>query len=793
MNFVEKDFKETIENNFLTYANYVILNRAIPDVRDCLKLSTKQILMGQYVEGITPNNKMIKANKSTSAAMTHFYVHGDASAAGTLIRMGKPFAMRYVLEEVQGNKGTLTSPSNHAADRYLEMRMSPLAYQMMETIDKNSIEEWQDNFDMTEKYPRVFPSLGYYNICNGIQGIRVGIATSIPQFNIKDVNNAIIKLIKNPDCNFDEIYCPVDFATGGIIINESEVKESLKEGKGKSIRIRANVEFDREENFLKVTEMPYGVYTNTICEQLAEIMENNPNCGIERYVDATGLSVDLRIYLTKNANYEKVLKMLYKNTSLESSYSINMIMLEDGKKPKVFGWKEALLSYIKHIRIVKKREINYTINKIEERLEILNIYKKVCDNLDFVIDTIKNNYDTDKIKKDLSEKLNITIKQTDTILNMRLQKISRMETESIYKEYDNLSLELEKLLNIIKNQSEIDKILIKELNNTIQKFGDERRTVNIDLNINSENNDIIEKKNYLVSLTNQNTLYLIEDSSLLNQKRKSVGNKLKLDKNEYVIETLKLETNEHILCLSNQGRAFSIFDKEENEKLLLSNYLNLNDNEKITKIICYNNNNLKNKKLIFVTKNGIIKATNLSEYNSVRKSGIIAIKLKEEKDEVRDMIISDSEDKDVILFTKFGYAVRFSIDSIPTTNRNSIGVIGSKLKNDDEIVSLCLVDKSKNDKILLVTQLGYGKIINSNEITRGSRGNRGASVIKLEDSDLLVKGKYLKNNKENIVLSNDINNLKLKITEIPTLSKTAKGTCLIKQKDNQKISDFIFI
>ena len=330
------NMKKIIEESFSQYAGAVLQSRALVDVRDCIKPSARQIFYCLYTDKFLPSKPFKKTLKAIGSA-ARMYIHGDSSCEGVIMRAGQPFAMRYPLIEIEGNEGNLMQSGNWAAPRYTASRLSKISEGLFNTIEKETINDWRDNYDDTEQYPTVLPSRGYYNIVNGTQGIGIGAASSIPQFNIRDVNKALETLLLNPDCSFDDIYCPPDFCTGGILLNEEEVKESLRNGRGNACKLRSVVEFDNKERCLIVTQIPYSVYTNTICGELENILndeEHNP--GIDRFNDLTGITPLIKIYLTKKATPERVLRYLYKNTSLQSHYGINMTMLEDGRFPKVF-------------------------------------------------------------------------------------------------------------------------------------------------------------------------------------------------------------------------------------------------------------------------------------------------------------------------------------------------------------------------------------------------------------------------------------------------------------------------
>ena len=334
--------KTIIEDSFAQYSAATIQSRALVDARDGLKPSARQIFYSMLLHKLTYDKAYKKTMNAVGMAMADYYIHGDSSCTGIIMRAGQNFAMRYPLVDIKGNGGSLIESGNYAAPRYTESRLSKITSILFEDIDKGTIDNWRDNYDNTKQYPSVLPSKGFYNLCNGSQGIATGIASSIPQFNLNELNNALINLIQNPDCDFDDIYCAPDFATGAILLNADEVKESLRVGNGPACKLRSVVEFDTAERCFVVKEIPYSVYTNTICKQLEELIESEENPGIERFNDLTGATPLIKIYLTKKANPDKVLKYLYKNTSLQYYYGINLTMLDGGKYPKVFTWREAL-------------------------------------------------------------------------------------------------------------------------------------------------------------------------------------------------------------------------------------------------------------------------------------------------------------------------------------------------------------------------------------------------------------------------------------------------------------------
>jgi DNA gyrase/topoisomerase IV subunit A len=369
--FIERDGLEVFSEEFLDFAGYNLQRRALPDSRDGLKWGARKLLHAQSLAKLTYNKPFKKAIKSVSQAMSFSYTHGDASAYGTFIRMAKPFAYRYPLQEVNGNYGTLINPNDHSASRYVELRGSKIASILLEDLEKDTIQEWEDTYDLEDKFPKVLPAKGFWNGVNGCISIGSGMSSSLPPLNLKEVNKAMIKLLWDPNINEKEIICLPDFPTGAIILNKDEVIESLINGTGSACKIRASIEWEPIEKCLIVKQMPYSTYTNTICSEIAFLMEEDEKCGIKDFVDYTGINPDLRIYLQKNASPEKIIKLLYKKTSLETFFSINMTVLDNGIYPVVMGQKQLFQSHIDHEKIIYRRGFEYDLRKIKARLHII--------------------------------------------------------------------------------------------------------------------------------------------------------------------------------------------------------------------------------------------------------------------------------------------------------------------------------------------------------------------------------------------------------------------------------------
>ena len=466
---------QTIEDSFTQYAGAVIQSRALVDVRDCVKPSARQIYWCLYTDKFTSDKPFKKTLKAVGSSM-RVYIHGDASCEGIIMRSGQPFSLRYPLVEVEGSYGNQTETGNWAASRYTSSRLSPLANYLIDETDKYTIDEWADNYDDTEQYPRVLSSLGFYNIVNGSFGIAVGLASSIPQFNLKEVNDAMIALLKDPDIDEDKIICLPDFATGGTIINKDEVIESLKKGTGKAAIIQAKIDYDEKDNCLVVSELPYGVYTNTICTELEKLAEKDDNFPIVRINDLTGEQVCIKLYLNKISKPQDIIEYLYQNTSLQSSYSINLTMLREGRFPQVYRWKDALIEHLQHESNVYTKMYQHLIAIYTDKLYTFAALIKAVQRIDEVVNIIKQASSTKEANKALQELLQIEEKYAKAILDMRLARLTKLELESLIDERDKVFAEKQRIANILSDKDLFIAEMIKRFKEVSKKFGDNRRT-----------------------------------------------------------------------------------------------------------------------------------------------------------------------------------------------------------------------------------------------------------------------------------------------------------------------------
>lgn len=771
---------EIVKQSFTQYAAAVIQSRALVDVRDGLKPSARQIFYCMDKYKYIAAKPFQKTMAAIGDAMKHFYIHGDSSCEGIIMRAGQLFAMRYPIVDIKGNGGTLLSSGNWAAPRYTEARLSKLATCLFTDINKETINEWRDNYADNEQYPAVLPTKGFYNIVNGGSGIATGMASSIPQFNIKEVNNALIHLLWNPDCDFSEIYCAPDFATGAILLNEGQVKESLKNGTGFACKLRSVIEYDTKERCLVVKEIPYGVYTNTICGELEKILLDEENPGIDRFNDLTGKTPLIKIYLTKTARPERIIKYLYKNTSLQSHYGINMTMLQDGRYPKVFGWKEALVEHLKHEKEVYTRAFEYDLKKIKDRLHIIEGLLKAIDVIDEVIATIKSSTSTAAANAALQKLLDIDEVQAKAILDIKLSRLAKLEIKKLVNEKEELEAEAKRIQAILDSEELLKREIEKGLREVADKFGDARRTQI--LNVEKEDEEPVEVKSLIVNLTNQNNVFIEETSLLYTTRRGSVGSKFKLDKNEYVTSCCNIQTTDNLLFFSDDGLYYSMLaaDLPYEKKSAIESFLPVKNSAKVTSMVALNNNT-ENEFVIFFTKNGLLKKTKLSEYNTKRSTGIKALEL-DGGDSIVSIIFTNT-DRVGMLSAKGQFLICETKD-IRAIGRISKGVKGIKL-NEGDYVTAAKVIPNEYTSIISITQNGLVKQIAKEEFTINGRYTKGSKIHKI-DEDIVVDFLPINLEKEIIVCSTKTQ-VKIAVSEIPLLSKQAAGVKSVKLKDDQNI------
>lgn len=792
MKIISKEIKEAVPEAYLPFSAYVIQTRALPDARDFLKSGDRYILWSQYFNKNTYDKNRKKGADIVGGVM-HWNPHGDSGIWGNIVRFAKPFSMRYPLEDAKGNVGTMTAGDDYAAPRYLELRSSELAAEFTRLIKKDTIDKWNINFTGEDKYPSVFPTL-FPNFVNGNTGIGVGCVSSIPSFNLKEAINSLKILVKNPDADYDEIYIAPDFPTGAVIINANEVKESLRTGRGKAVKLRAVLEYDDKENAIEVKEIPYQVFTNRIMGEIELAIEENRLSGIKSYYDGTDRScgkygTKIVIYLNKGVNVQKICRQLYKGTSLQSSFTICQLMLENGEKPKEYGLKEIMLSYLNHAMSCLKKSYIYDYKKLQKAILINEGYLVAIANIDDFVAHIKNANDEQEVITIFKEKYGLLEEQSKAIIELKLRRLMKLESLKINKDLEKQRVELKALDNLINNKEAFEESFIKELDRIENKWGDNRRTKLLNLDFSSEEEDAepIEKKELLIYYTNHNNIYTQESTTLITTRRGRKGSKIKLGKNEVIVQTINDNNLSELLAFTNTGKMYSTYTSELpiNAKINCSQLFELEDNEYITTLTTMERKE-KAKYLIFVTKNGIIKKTKTSEYQKKRGKSLKAINLKD-NDEVLNVYPMDNEK--IGFLTSDGNCIIIETENISPIGRAATGVKGIKLNDGAQVIDSQIVENQ--DKFLIaVSKKGYIKKMNLSDIGIATRGTKGKKIQKLDDSDITVKMLTI-NADCDIIINTKGRIIKINSSEISLLSRDAAGTKSMNLEENEQIQDML--
>ncbi len=649
------------------------------------------------------------------------------------------------------------------------MRLNKLGDKLFDGIDKESIDKWFMNFSDTEQYPAVLPSLGFYNIVNGTQGLAISISANIPQFNLKETNEAMIKLLWNPNIDFNEIYCEPDFISGATILNASQVKESLRKGSGEACKIRSTIKHDEKKRILNISEIPYGIFTETICKEIIKLTENEPDCGIDRVNDFTGATPNIVIYLKKDCDVEKLLNLLYKKTSLQSSYGINMIMLDKGTTPKCFGWREALQAHLEHEKEVRTKIHIYEIKMIDARIDIINGLLTAIDNIDETVNIIKNSDSKKEATDKLIKEFFLNQKQAEAILQMTLSRLINLEVQTLKEEKDKLLKQKSYHNAVLKDNILLYKEIEEDLRFVAEEYGDSRRTTCIDYDFSAEFKSLEQKKEIPettinIDFSNLGNFYAYEDGK---------NRTTKLQDDEVIIKTLKSTNKKPLYGFSSTGQMYIINSKELplGQKIAAAQLFGLSIGEKILNALTFVEET--NFKYIgFVTKTGMFKKTELSEYKKARRS-TSAIKLKDDDSVVSVLFLNE----ELVNFTTLNSNV-LVLDSseIKATGKATKGVIGIKLGKRDEVVAANIV---KDKEMIAITNFGTPFII---PVEIGSRATKGINVLKNANERIINTLTF--SSKGDIILLSNEEKIRVKASEIVSKQK-------ILQAENKILVDFL--
>lgn len=786
---------EEIETSFLDYAMSVIVSRALPDVRDGLKPVHRRILYGMQELGNTADKAYKKSARIVGDVMGKYHPHGDSSIYDAMVRMAQDFSYRYMLVDGHGNFGSVDG-DGAAAMRYTESRMSKIAMEMLRDINKDTI-DYTDNYDGSEKEPIVLPSRYPNLLVNGAAGIAVGMATNIPPHQLGETIDAVIALSENPAITTEELMEIIpgpDFPTGGLILGRSGIRRAYETGRG-SIIIRAKVEIEQKANgkeTILIHELPYQVNKAKLIEKIAELVRDKKIDGITNLRDESdrrGMRVVIEV--RKDANANVVLNNLYKQTAMQSSFGINMLSLVNGQ-PKVLGLKEMLYHYLEHQKVIIRRRTEFDLRKAEDRAHILEGLRIALDHIDEIIAIIRGSRSGEEAKPQLMERFNLSERQAQAILDMRLVRLSGLEREKIEAEYQELQVLIAELKAILADEEKIVDIIRTEILELKERFNDTRRTEITSGGIEMiEDEDLIPVENSVVTLTHNGYIKRLAANTYRSQKRGGRGVQgMGTNEDDFVEHLMNTSTHDTILFFTSKGKVFRAKGYEIPEfgrtakGLPIVNLLNIEKGEKVTAMIRVASFD-EDAYFIFTTKTGITKRTPVSQFANIRTNGLIAISLRED-DDLISVRLTDGE-KQVIIGTRDGMLVRFQEDDIRSMGRTAGGVRGIKLRDGDEVVGMEIVEPGQ--EILVVTEKGYGKRTSEEDYRLQSRGGVGLKTIQITDKNgPMVAVKTVDGSEDLMLITINGMLIRMDVNDISLIGRSTQGVRLIRLGDDELVA-----
>lgn len=794
-----KNVVNVMKDSFINYAMDVIIARALPDLRDGLKPVHRRILYTMYEDGLTPDKAFRKSATTVGAVLGKYHPHGDTSVYDAMVRMAQDFSYRHPLVDGHGNFGSVDG-YGAAAYRYTEARLSKISLELLRDINKNTV-DFVPNFDQTKKEPVVIPSRFPNILVNGTMGIAVGMATNIPPHNLGEVIDGCVAYIDNNDITVDGLMKYIkgpDFPTGAAILGNRGIKQAYETGRG-TITIRAHAEIIEHNGKQQIvfTDIPYQVTKMELQKRIAELVRDKVLEGITDLHDESTLTeIKLVVHLKKEANANVVLNNLYKHTSLQTTYGIIFLMLDQGL-PKTLNLKEIISKYIDYQREVIYRRTKYDLEKAEKRVHILEGYKIALDNLDAVINIIRNAKDDETAKHELMTKFSLDDVQAESILELKLRRLTGLERSKIEEELNDLLKLIDELKGILASDAKIYEIIKQELLEIKAKYADERRT-EIDMTAIDYIDDeaLIPEENIVVALTNKGYIKRTTSDTFKSQNRGGVGVKgMTTNEEDFVEHLVDLSTHDYLLFFTNKGKVYRLKGYEipqfgrQSKGLPIINLLQIDKDERISSVIKISANDDK-KYLLFVTKCGIIKKTSLTQFENIRQNGKIAITLKE-NDELIAAKKTSGNDM-VLIGSSEGRMVKFTEDEIRDMGRTASGVKGIDLEDDAIVVSAEVV--SNDDNILLVTENGYGKQTKVADFRQTRRGSKGVKALNITDKNgKIADFKVIGDANDVIIVTNSGMIMRMPISQISVLGRITQGVRLINLKDGQKVSTITLI
>ena len=796
---IEKNIVQEVKESFLEYSMSVIVSRAIPDLRDGLKPVHRRILYSMYESGYTPDKPHRKSARIVGDVMGKYHPHGDSSIYEAMVRMAQPFSFRHMLVDGHGNFGNMDG-DGAAAMRYTEARLSKLSLEMVRDINKDTV-EFTGNFDETEKEPEILPSRFPNILVNGSMGIAVGMATNIPPHNLGEVIDGCVAYIDNPEIDtlglMEHIKGP-DFPTGGIILGNSGIKKAYETGRGTiTIRGKVEIEEDNGKTRIIVTELPYQVNKKEFQERIGQLVRDKVLDGISDLHEESNLENPVRvvIYLKKEANANVVLNNLYKHTQLQVTYGINLLMI-DQKTPLILSLKEVISKYIDYQKEIIIRRTRYDLKKCEARVHILEGLKIALDNIDEVIRIIKASKTDQIAKEQLTSKFGLDEVQCEAILEMKLRRLTGLEKDKIENELKDLLARIEELKSILASEQKVLDIIKAELLEIKDKYSDERRTY-IDMTAIEyiEDESLIPEESVIITLTNKGYIKRLAIDTYKSQNRGGVGIKgMSTNEEDFAQYLLTMSTHDYVLFFTNKGKTYRMKGYEiplysrQSKGLPIINLIPIEKEEYVTAMLKVENNE-KNNYIVFCTKNGLIKRTNIKEFENIRTNGKLAITLKED-----DELISakkTSGENEILIASSNGRMIRFEENEIRIMGRTASGVRGINV--EDGVCVGCEIAE-QGQQILVVTEKGYGKKTDLEEYRMTHRGSKGVKALNVTDKNgNIVSFKTVHENEDLMIITNNGIVIRLPLEQVSSTGRVAQGVKLINLKDDQKVSTVAII
>ena len=792
---IERDIEDEMKTAYIDYAMSVIVSRALPDVRDGLKPVHRRILYTMYEDGLTSDKPYRKSATTVGDVLGRYHPHGDSSVYDAMVRMAQTFSLRYPLIDGHGNFGSIDG-DGAAAYRYTEARMSKIAEIMLTDIEKNTV-DFMPNFDDRLQEPTVLPAKIPALLVNGSSGIAVGMATNIPPHNLTEVINGIIKIIDDDNVTDEQLMQIIkgpDFPTGGMILGREAIKQAYTTGKGK-ITVRAEAEIEEMSNGKQkiiVTSLPYQVNKAKLIENIANLVKEKRIEGTSELRDESDRENAVRIHigLKKDANARVVLNQLYKNTQMQDTFGVIMLALVDGQ-PRILTLRQCLDYYIDHRKGVILRRTQFELDKALARAHILEGLKIALDNIDEVINIIRSSYDD--AKERLMERFGLSDIQAQAILDMRLKTLSGLQREKIEEEYNELMKLIAHLREILGSEKLVFEIIKEELTEVKEKYGDERLTKIVAAEGEFNEEDLIKEEQMVVALTHFGYIKRMPIDTYRSQKRGGKGiSGISTREEDFVKQIFTTSTHDTVLFFSNKGKLYRLRGYEIPEAgrtakgTAIVNLLSLDAGEKISAVIPISDFE-DSKYLLMATKNGLIKKTPLQEYNSSRKTGLLAITLKDD-DELIDVRLTDGQDN-VVLVTEKGLCITFDEKDVRPVGRSAQGVLGIRLDEDDNVIGMeSIVSNNKGVTLLAITENGFGKRTELDEYRVQNRGGRGVITYKITPKTGNIVGiRMAKEDDDVMLITNSGTIIRINVKDVSILGRATQGVTLMRTNENEKV------